>query len=503
MMTDNNWYRTIFVGTLVQESALSVGGNEGRSGVVDDPLCRDGRDRPTLRGSTLAGALIATARKMHDEIPDCITSDSAQENTSKALRPSLWRVFTSHPEAHEAGGGEELDRSEMRQGVGIRQATCASATGALFDMETLPRGTRWEFRIEVKHPLDNADEGKEAERIAAAALLEWTRGRCWIGRSVARGLGWMRLDNLRAYRLSTEHIDIWPNSRNPLSENIRSLHEVAQQISPNQFENAFSLEENMREKDDRWHYLEVKGAIEPGFHDDGYGLDAISVGGHASNLAAAEWQENYLSSISRANKKLKDDFAPDFAIVMTRNLNGDLEPFIPGSGIRGPLRHALSRHLRMVGEKVHDPTVKQKPKEKGPRDKVEELFGNCSQSASLLVSDAYLEDSEWTAAWLQHHAEDEFSGGAFETSKFDRVALLQGRFAFKIVIEANSKKQADKMFNRLNTMWNTMWNTIFPLGHSSHLPIGGGKWRGVGWPKWTFSDPRLCAAGEETWQPIS
>ena len=34
------------------------------------------------------------------------------------------------------------------------------------------------------------------------ALQDWTRGRCWLGRGVARGLGWMTLDDCQVVSLS-------------------------------------------------------------------------------------------------------------------------------------------------------------------------------------------------------------------------------------------------------------------------------------------------------------
>ena len=90
MIADKS-YRTIFVGTLVQDSALSTGGTDTLSG-VDDPLCRDGEGRFTLRGTTLAGALIATARTLYPKIPPEICVDATNKPDKTPLTPSLWRI---------------------------------------------------------------------------------------------------------------------------------------------------------------------------------------------------------------------------------------------------------------------------------------------------------------------------------------------------------------------------------------------------------------------------
>ncbi len=95
-------YITIFTGHLVQDSALSVGGNAKGGGTVDDPLCREGKNSFTLRGTTLAGALLATARKLYEHLPAKISAASAPYHEPKKIPPrSVWQFFSSHPEEAE------------------------------------------------------------------------------------------------------------------------------------------------------------------------------------------------------------------------------------------------------------------------------------------------------------------------------------------------------------------------------------------------------------------
>ncbi|EDN68995.1 protein of unknown function DUF324 [Beggiatoa sp. PS] len=467
-------YITLFTGELVQDSALSVGGNGESGGTVDDPLCRDGKGRATLRGTTLAGALIATARKLYQPLPAKISAKNSGENQSNEMPPrSVWQVFTSHPE-------EKIHLPENRQGVGILQATGAAADGVLFDVETLPRGTRWPFRLAVDMTQQNDKEQNYAS-IAAAALLEWQRGRCWIGRAVARGLGWLHLENLQAYRLNTTHLDLWPDSSLSLPAAIDKVAKEVEAIPANQFVETFQLSPAKTS----WYYIEINGRLRVGERDNGYGIDGLSVGGHAANQGLVKRDDHYLRSKGQSVDKQNDNFSPDASMVLTRTLTGELQPFIPGSALRGPLRHTLSRLLRAKGHDIQDPNKKHSQ----PTDVVAQLFGSLTKSAPLLVSDAYLVNNDWQAVWLQHHAEDEFSAGVYESSKFDRVALIQGEFAWKLVIEVQGIAIAENHLQRLKL--------ALQYGEKAFLPVGGGQWRGLGWPQWTIERLGKAPAGED------
>jgi hypothetical protein len=172
----NKTYRTLFIGTLIQTTALSVGGRDLPGSITDAPLCRDGRNRFTLRGQTLAGALIATARRL-GPVPEYISGEIAGFSNPPPP-PSRWRSFASHPT------GEA--QSEIRQHVRIDPRTGAAEDNGLFNLETLPAGIEWPFLLEVD---SQGDEGANAEAIAWHALQEWQAGRCYLGREVARGLG--------------------------------------------------------------------------------------------------------------------------------------------------------------------------------------------------------------------------------------------------------------------------------------------------------------------------
>lgn len=471
-------YRTLFVGTLVQESALTVGGGEP-FGFVDDPLCRDGDGRFTLRGSGLAGALVATARRLYgDQDLTAISLPPGSAADDAPLPDSLWRVFASHPQ-------KPVPCSELRPGVGIRQDTGAAREGALFDSEVLPRGTRWHFLLEVK---TGKAGGSLAEGIALAALREWEKGYLWAGAQIARGLGWMRLASLRIYRMKkvAAHVDFWPDSSRTLTKTLKELPEVVRAFNSDEAEQRGIV---VPERTAEWHYQNLEGWVRVGqSEDDEYGLDGLAVGGHGTAVLALPWDSKHMLWPEGAQPPQDADaYDPDFAIALTRAGTGQWEPLIPGSSLRGPLRHVLSRHLRISGAEVRDPLVQGRRAADESADPAEELFGSLDQDAALLVRDAHV-DGDWRGAWLQQHAEDEFSAGTFSSAKFDRMAVLQGRFRWRLVVQAESAEELRRRVACLKTALN--------YAMQGFLGIGGQQWRGLGWCRWEVARDVQRRAGD-------
>lgn len=427
-------YRTLFAGTLVQESFLSVGGTDDAWTTVDSPFCRDGYGRPTLRGSGLAGALVSTLRRLNaGHVPDEISG------ARHGAVPSVWRSFNSHPMG--------APKAAFRQHVAIDARTGAAATGALFNVETLPPDTRWPFLLEV----DTSRSPGSAD-LARAALAHWAAGRCLLGREVARGMGWMRLADLTEYPLTTGELDCWPNASRAadypgyITETFAPLaRPVAEATKPLPGTREFSC------------------CVEAGPNAEGYGFDSLSIGGHATEELLADFDERFLAPHGQNMEQAKDDFAPDFAVV-TLERKGKRVPYIPGSSLRGPLRHAFVRLLRSRG---------------GDVSLADRIFGTTGRSARLLIRDALpVASRPLRMAWMQHHAEDEFSGGAFGSSKFDRIAVMEGSFEWRMVLEdSDSQHELSQAFDEL-----------LELARTGRIGIGGGQWRGHGWLRWKIDD---------------
>ncbi len=189
-------YRTLIMGELRQQTALAVGGNRPHL-ESQQPLCRDGAGQLTLRGSGLAGALLATARTLFLPLPEELEQPLSRD---RPLHRSPWRFYTTHPK------GEVT--LEVRHGVGIRQQTGAAHEGASFERELVAASTRWPLLLEID---TTTPAGEQAEAVALAALQEWQQ-RCWLGGAVAAGLGWCCFEPIGVYRLEQRHLTRWPHA---------------------------------------------------------------------------------------------------------------------------------------------------------------------------------------------------------------------------------------------------------------------------------------------------
>jgi CRISPR/Cas system CSM-associated protein Csm3 (group 7 of RAMP superfamily) len=485
-------YRTLIHGKLRQQSALTVGGSPEQPGGADIQCARDGLGRLTIPGSSLAGCLIETAGRVFPQL------------FAPADRAELWGRITSKTHAGVAEevlqsllqfrpAHRERDEVGLRQGVGIRQKTMAAAVEgqALFDLETLPPGEDWDFFLEI----DALRGGEKVEAVALYALSEWAEGRCWLGASAARGLGWMKLEDVEILRLplTREAVDAWPDCTQRWPDPLPALRSLAG-VERVQTEGLRDLARRLwgaAPLADAFCYVVLTAAVSAGPRADGYGLDVLSVGGHAAGLLTP-LLKNMARPLGMDPTAFAEDYAPD-APVVTEGAGGAERPVVPGSGIRGPLRAAASRWWRpRLGDEekipdpnVNDPGTRDRPKKSD--DPVSRLFGLVEHSGQLLASDARLAGDVFRLACLQHHAEDEFAGGVFGSGKFNRTAVLEGTFRVRLVIEAPTAAEACKHLD-----------TLLPalrLAELGFVPLGGAKMRGCGWLPWKFEKVEYGRAG--------
>ncbi|HIQ20960.1 MAG TPA: hypothetical protein EYH34_06965, partial [Planctomycetes bacterium] len=441
--------------------------------------------------------------------------------TEKGLLQSVVHVMP----AHRIVGGraeappqqpdsEKHSPTELRQGVGIRQATGATAAErkALFDLEAVPAGTKWEFFLEI----DTLRGGPEVERLVLLAVAEWAQGRCWLGGSAARGTGWMNLENVELLRLplTEKAVDAWPN--NMFASNDQRWDYLIKLPGTERAQGKEGLRswaeqtESPVLPDNRFWYLRIDAQLEAGPAASGYGLDALSVGGHAAALIQP-LSDNLLTPNGVNAESFRGQYNPHAPVVVTRRANqprDQAEPLVPGSGIRGPLRHATSRWLRGQpgdngkGPEIPDPNDPSWDTDRDSDDSVSQLFGLTKRSARLLVRDGLLVRSAssddpasplFQLALFQHHAEDEFAGGAYGAGKFDRTAVIVGTFEVRLVIEAQAREE---LMGHLKTL-----TPALQLAELGHLPIGGAKWRGFGWLPWRFTRVELWRAGSPDPEP--
>ncbi len=435
---------TLFTATLVQDSAISVSGLD-REASADRPFALvDGV--PTLVGRGLKGAAVAMAKRFFDPLPRAI-SDDVQHGT---LRRSAW-------EFANADQLKPVVSPRIRAGVGIRQMTGARAQGILYDLEVIPADTRWKLRMRVdrSHSVDDA-EFTEAEGILGYILaMHWAQGRCWLGGGAARGLGWCHIEDLKAYRLNPSNYRVWVDSDREALPAALATPPIVQPTRS-------------------WYFRTLNASIAFGEYkpeptETAWGVDMFAVGPHDTERALQRTGDGTWTRPAWAkNAVLPNALSTDRALLMDGN-----RPLLPGSSIRGPIRHAFSRGERAAGRDVQDPHLVQGNVDR--TDRAGRAFGTVRNSSRILIRDARAE-SNWTAAKLHMHAEDEFSAGSYGSAKRDAVRMLSGKFLVQIVVEGETIEEVDSLVKVIDRQ--------ITLGRLGHLFIGGHKTRGAGAGHW-------------------
>lgn len=460
--------KTVFTATLVQDSALSVGGID-RQSTADQPLALiDGT--PVLSGRGLKGAAVAMARRFFRDLPRSISEDLDRE---EALVRSAWEFRDAKAEK-----GFKLG---LRAGVGILHKTGARAQGVLYDREVVEAGARWPLTLCVDwYWAKEANEKPElVEGILHYVLAKhWKEGRCWLGGGAARGLGWCHLEDLRAYHLDQEAYDRWRRD-----EKLPSTTTEIPAVTPTK----------------NWYFREktielCAGEYQPKGSDKIWGLDMLAIGPHSQSVQHQPFvdaQHWVLPRWATPNPKLEtlETIETNRAIAMEGGA-----PLLPGSSLRGPLRHTASRLRNQAGERIVDPnrgaaaqqpgdqtapsrseTIQPADKKSAPPDSVAKLFGTVERSSRLLICDGHAEGN-WLAARMHMHAEDEFSAGSYGSAKREAVRLLRATFQVRLVLEGpcleDIKADADEL------------DKLIALGELGHLPLGGHKTHGAGGGRW-------------------
>lgn len=462
--------RYLFFGTLVQESSASFGGQEAE-GWVDAALCRDGKGRYTLRGEGQAGALLSLARKLFKTLPSNLDRRNGQGGRVDH-RPSAWRTYTTHPEP------DSLGEAEPRQCVRIDPRTAAADDGALFDLETLPKGVRWPFLLELDTALVNDGEAHRAAAITAHVLRAWAAGYAWFGRGAARGLGWFTLKDARVLTLNDG--DVWPNAftASPFAYAAELWWNAAAEPGPKRAVDlaAFlaSPERGGISSDGDWCWRTYDLALNFGAADpEGYGgLGALSIGSHAGYDLAPPFPEDGRLLTADGLSKPEGHWRPD-RYVATTGADSPL-PYIPGSSLRGPLRHRLEWWLGRLGRQDTD------------RETCRKLFGHIDkpqpQSAALLIRDAFPDpESGWRMALLPSHAEDEFSAGTYNNALYNRLAVLNAVFRTRVVLEAPNAAELAEL--------ERLFEPARRLAEQGFVAVGGAGRHGFGHGRWKFEEP--------------
>lgn len=485
-------YRAI-TGILEARTALHVGGGQG-SEVADAMLRRDTQGRPLIPGTALAGALRSLLTRLGPQIqgaglcralyPPRVLLDMPQQPCGCAVCRLMGDVVPAD-EGDTAAYASRLlvynaalmDETQpmIRDGVGINRTTgaAARAAAAKFDLEVLPAGSRFFFRMELREPQGDGDLAAD-EQLLVAGLSEWMAGRLALGGDVSRGLGAFDLREVRYLERDLDDPDAL----------ITYLSADRPWVADPNDTTARDVTARLLGRRDEIEFLGAKTA-------ETQALDAVR---DATNEAldlntlrmplTTGWAAWTLTLKADGPLLTHDpntaglngfDHAP-----LLENLGDWQHPVLPGSGLRGVLRSQAERIARMLvthrayeaqgetpGEyfRAHCPACD--PLAARKRDDVRgvilescdsllrhekqldentevtyadlclacQLFGSTRNGSRLRIEDAPFTGGEPVYKILDFLAVDRFTGGGAEHLNFDALALWQPEFELRIVLE--------------------------------------------------------------------
>lgn len=377
----------------------------------------------------------------------------------------------------------------VRDGVGIdRQSRAAARADAVkFDLEVLPRGVKFNLRLEL-------EDGSEAdERLLAATLAEWEAGRAWLGGRVARGLGAFDLCHVKMVErdVTTDAglLDFLRSDK-PWKEASHS--------------NAIWLDTRLAEARES---LQTAGGAP--CHE-----------GVARSFVTVEFDLRldglFLTNDTTAATRSGFDHAP---LLEVADQHG--EPILPGSGLRGVLRSQAERIARTattLGITSDEDFLKQCPAcdpiqsnpakalancdsllrtKAGVDDDVEvtdgqlclacRLFGSTRRGGRLLVEDAGTVAATKRKP-LDFLAIDRFTGGGKDTAKFDALALWKPIFRIRLHAENPAA-------------WELGWLALVLRDLAQDMiSVGFGAAKGFGRAKFDALTVHYCFIGDDDFE---
>ncbi|MBM4346245.1 MAG: hypothetical protein FJ100_22960 [Deltaproteobacteria bacterium] len=463
-------------GTLEQSSVWSIGGSAGPR-AADMAFCRDGGGALTLTGAALAGAIVDAAAKVapgwanearRGVGPMTALTSKFRETRSGQLHASALQTFHTHPV--EAA-------PFLRPGVALlhktRAATGESGTGALFDAEVTAAGTRWPLALRLDGLSGHAED---LEWLLARVLADWAAGLGWLGAGVARGMGWFALKDARVVRVSRSpaglEIDaaLWVAGPAgvPLSSTVPIDFDLWQKSHP----------QTAAAPGSPWWRAAFVIDIAAGPRADGWGADFVAVGGHDSADAGDGHDVSQVRHVARMGR------------------TNDQTPYLPGSAIRGTLRHAAAALARGAGAgNVLDPAIDtdaagagQNDPGNAARSPVDDWFGTVNLSSRIAVRDGLQVGDSPETVDLELHAEDEFTAATYQGAKYTVEAVVQGTFRTLIAVEASDRAQLDAGVHQLLP--------ALRLAEIGHVSLGGDAFSGLGWPSWTVRGVHVGRFGD-------
>ncbi len=433
--------KIIITGKIKNLTAFHTGAT-GANLDSDMPLVKNGAGKYYIPGTSLAGALRASAEKFMEK--DAFNKLFGYQQNDQGLA-SL--IYVEDAEIIK------LSKVSIRDHLVIMRETGTAAPKMKFDEEIIQAGSLFDFRLEI-----DAESEKDLEifkKTLGTIIKGLKEKEFFFGSAASRGLG--------RFELIEEQVYMWDfEEKNDFSD---FLNFIVKGDSKCKVKNVsawgrYKINEN---------YLYVKFLC---------GIDGPFM----------------IKDGSVDESKYLGTEAPDMTCLMEINADDDEVFIIPGSSIKGAFRTQAEKIIRMFkGDTPLDQQwIKQNTNDKGELDikklgnyleqrrknglelkEVLDCFGGSEEGQGVfLFEDAYFKSTEYQKATkaTNHVAIDPLTGGAIEGALFSMDAIWNQKMAFELGVYV---KKAE------------LWQ-IGLLGHlfkdlfTGHIRLGFGKTKGMG-----------------------
>lgn len=430
-MNDEIFYHR-YLGRFIVESMSPLSIGSGKTNLLtDQTLALDANRLPYIPGTALAGVL----RHLFVE-------NDHFGNTDLRSRLLFTEAKLIGKDGSVLDGRQKIDFTDDYykhfKNTPVRQHVCISGkgtaqSGAVFDHEIVPCGSRFCFEIEM--------QGTQEDKSFWDNLIAYICSNdLHIGSKTRSGFGWLRIVECRQKTL------------------------------------------NLEEQTDLGTYIEKSSELNDKFWGT---VDDSNI-----EKNRQEWHLNirperfFLFSSGKEDKSMDEhvDFTPreEPVIQWENGLSPTVETrfVIPASSIKGALSHRTAFHYNRLKERYIN-CAESCPLIGSNNEAVKKLFGYVDGenacAGAIYISDIYLDKSQVETKKLSHVAIDRFTGGAIDGALFSEqvLSLNEGQYLKLYIIQTKDAEDTDKDVDKafacaIEDLCNGM------------LPLGGGVNRGNG-----------------------
>lgn len=467
--------RYLFEGSIILEEALHIGSGEG-SERTDALVVRDDNGNFYIPGTSFLGIFRNAVEKIApfiDSFSSCQSNGTCEDKEPDEVCDTC-KLF-----GYGGKGGKVskvifsncmLDRavniSEIRDGVSIERnsETADPERRAKFDYEVIPKGSKFNFLIELLNPTERD------KKLLSIGFNEFQKGYTGIGAKTSVGLGDFELSINSVFELDTT--------------NFTQLKK-------------YILDENYKG-------IEIPNP-----------LSGWSEGVNIDREKTKNEEEHNIPNVCSINYKLLftepfiiksgDPSMPgseelDARFITTTCWHDDSwveKPYLIGSSLKGVYRSRCEKIVRTLGGFACDPQENKGDLEScGKKLKDDDdvykksclvckLFGSSSMKSRIRISSAF-SNCEIPMKKMDYVAIDRFTGGAAEGKKFNSQVALNGEFNGKIVL------------NNFEIWQLGLLAYLFKDLYLEDVRVGYGKYKGYGKCKALVTDIEIaCLQGSK------